>query len=342
MDAFAFLANKSPRLERFYAVVGDEDFLKRQVIHRLKHLALGDDLDESAVSNYPGVGTAFSSVWDDLTSLPFFAPKRVVIVDAADVPVRNATPFLSQNRALLEVKVTTDAFPETGVFILDLKSLPSNTKLAKLINANSVIQCKAPAGHALPQWACQWAASQQGKQMSLAAGQLLVEYVGTEMGLLDQEILKLATYVGDRKTISPDDVDKLVGNNRAADTWKIFGLIGEGDTRSALRTLQRLLEQGEEPMRLLGAFGSQMRKLAQATRLTTLQGGSLGPALAAAGIPPFAVKSAEAQLRRMGRKQASKLYDLLLELHLDLRGNSPLSEVTLFERFLLKLAAKAP
>ena len=60
-----------------------------------------------------------------------------------------------------------------------------------------------------------------------------------------------------------------------------------------------------------------------------------------AGVPPFAAKGAEAQLRHLTRKRALKLYDWLLELNLDLRGNSPLGETALLERFLLRLATKA-
>ena len=39
-------------------------------------------------------------------------------------------------------------------------------------------------------------------------------------------------------------------------------------------------------MRILGAFSMQLRRLAQATRLTG-QGQSLGAALAQAGVPPL-------------------------------------------------------
>ena len=56
--------------------------------------------------------------------------------------------------------------------------------------------------------------------------------------------------------------------------------------------LDRLFDQGEEPMRLLGAFAMQLRKLAQATRRTA-QGATLGTALQQAGVPPFAARSAE-------------------------------------------------
>lgn len=333
MEAIPFLTRKSTTLEPLYVLPGDEPFLKRQVLQRIRSIALGDDPDEAAVSSYNGETAEFAAVWDELSSLPLFSPKRLIVLDNADKFVTNYRPYL-------ERKVEAKAFPESGILVLDVKTWPANTRLAKMVDANRTIVCKAPPAYKLGQWSCEWAAAQHQKQMTTAAGQLLVDLVGADMGLLDQEILKMAIYVGDRAKITPEDVDRLVGNSRTESTWKIFDLIGNGQTAEALRFLQRLLEQGEEPMRLLGAFGSQLRKLATATRLTALQGGSLPAALAAAGIPPFAMKTAEAQLRHLGRKRASKLYDWLLELNLDLRGNSPLPENSLLERFILRLAAR--
>lgn len=332
MEALPFLARKSTSLEPFYVLAGDEAFLKRQVLRRLKQIALGDDPDDSAVSSYSGEQAEFAAVWDELQSLPLFSPRRVIVIDDAD-------KFVSNYRSYLEKKVEKQAFSETGVLILDVKTWPANTRLAKMVDANRTITCKSPAPFKLPQWSCEWALAHHGKQMTVAAGQLLVELVGADMGLLDQEILKLAIYVGDHVKITPEDVDKLVGNSRMESVWKIFDLIGQGQTAASLKFLQRLLEQGEEPMRLVGAISSQLRKLAQATRLS-LEGGSLQTALASAGIAPFGLKSAEAQLRHLGRKRATKLYDWLLELNMDLRGNSPLSETTLLERFLLRLASR--
>jgi DNA polymerase-3 subunit delta len=333
MDALPFLARQSTSLQPLYVLAGDEAFLKRLVLKRLRELALGDEPDESAVSVHAGESAVFASVWDELESLPFFAPKRVVMIEDAD-------PFVSEYRGYLEKKIEAKALPTSGLFVLVVKSWPANTRLAKMVDADSTIVCKAPSADKLARWACEWAAGQHQKKLSLPAGQLLVELVGPEMGLLDQEIFKLAVYVGDRATIGPEDVDRLVGNSREESTWKIFDLIGQGQTAAALRFLQRLLDQGDEPLRIVGAFSKQLRQLAQAARLTTLQGVNLTTALAAAGAPPFAIKSAETQLRHLTRRRALKLYDWLLELNLDLRGNSPLDETALLERFILRLAVK--
>jgi DNA polymerase-3 subunit delta len=331
MDALPFLAgNAKAKLGSLYVVHGDEAFLKRQVIRALRKSALGDAADEQSVSTYSGDKAIFAEVFDELDTVPFFDPKRVVLVD-------NADPFVTKYRGELEKKLAH--LPATGLLILDVKTWAANTRLARMIDTASTIVCKAPASQFLAKWCTEWCAGQYGKQIAVDAAKLLTELVDAEMGLLDQELLKLSIYVGAKPRIEFADVDKLVGNNRAQDIWKIFDAISTGNVKGALAIVDRLFDQGEEPLRILGAMTWQLRKLAQATRLSS-QGISVGAAVAQAGVPPFKLREAEAQIRHLGRRRLDRLYDWLLQINLDLRGNSQLPPRILFERFLLKLARK--
>src|SRR5437588_87251 len=83
------------------------------------------------------------------------------------------------------------------------------------------------------------------------AARLLVELIGPEMGLLDQELAKLAAYAGEAKKIDAGDVDRLVGNSRSEEVWKIFEAIGAGQAGTALTMLDRLLEQKHAPEAIL-------------------------------------------------------------------------------------------
>jgi DNA polymerase-3 subunit delta len=330
MEALPFLSSANTKLGPLYVVHGDEAFLKRQVIRALVKRALGEEADNQSVSTYPGDKAIFAEVFDELDTVPFFDPKRIVIVE-------NGDPFVSKYRGELEKKLAH--LPSTGLLILDVKTWAGNTRLAKMIENAATVVCKAPASHSLAKWCSDWCAGQYQKQIAPDAAKLLTELVDPEMGLLDQELLKLSVYIGAKPRIEFADVDKLVGNNRAQDIWKIFDAIGAGNVRDALAIVNRLFDQGEEPLRIIGAMSFQLRKLAQATRLTA-QGVSLGTAVAQAGVPPFGLKSAEAQIRHLGRRRLDRLYDWLLQINLDLRGGSPLPARTLFERFLLKLARK--
>ncbi|MBI2804237.1 MAG: DNA polymerase III subunit delta [Planctomycetes bacterium] len=330
MEALPFLANAKAKLGPLYIVHGDEPFLKRQVIRMLRKRALGEEAEEQSVSTYAGDKAEFAEVFDDLDTVPFFDPMRVVLVE-------NADPFVSKYRPELEKRLAH--LPDTGMLILDVKTWQANTRLAKMIDSAATVVCKAPASYHLAKWCIDWCASQYQKQLGADAARLLTELVDPEMGLLDQELLKLSIFVGARARIEFADIDRLVGNNHTQDIWKIFDAIGAGNVKTALAIIDRLFDQGEEPLRILGAMTFQLRKLAQATRLSGT-GMSLGAAVAQAGVPPFKLKEAEQQIRHLGRRRLDRLYEWLLQMNLDLRGGSPLQARTLFERFLLRLARK--
>src|SRR5262249_1904879 len=162
--------------------------------------------------------------------------------------------------------------------------------------------CKAPPAYKLPAWCIQWAAAEHGKELTGPAAELLVNLIGADMGQLDQELTKLALYVGPADRIDSGDVDKLVGCSRAENTWKIFDAIAQGQPAEALAILDRALDQGEEPIRILGAFSMQLRRLAQAARLAQM-GQPLRAALEQVGVSSYNLKGCEQQLRYLGRRR---------------------------------------
>ena len=328
MDALAFLdRGDKAKVGPLMVLHGDEGFLKREALALIRRRVLGDGTDAEA-SVHAGDKATFAAVCDELETMPFFSARRLVVVD-------NADPFVTKYRGLLEKKV--GELPKTATLVLDVKTWPSNTRLAKMVEDAATLACKAPPAYRLPPWCVQWAASRHNKQLTQAAATLLVDLVGPEMGLLDQELQKLAIYVGDKARIDVAEVDTLVGNSRAENTFKIFDAIGAGQAGQAIAILDRLFEQGEEPMRILGAFSMQLRRLAQAGRLAQ-QGLALATALERAGVPPFAVRGCEQQLRHLGRRRANRLYDWLLEVDFGMKGGSPLPARTLLERLIVRLA----
>jgi len=329
MDSLTFLEKAArAKPQAVYVLTGDEDFLKRQVQAALKLLVLGDGDESFGLSSYPGDKAEFSSVRDELATAPFLAPRRLVLVEAAD-------PFVTKYRPALEKYVAEPA--STGVLVLDVKSWPATTRLAKLLGDGVTITCKAPPSAKLAPWCVQWVAAQHGKQLTVAASQLLVDLIGPEMGQLSQELTKLAIYAGNAVRIDVGDVDALVGRNRGADTFKIFNAIGAGKSAEALAILDELFHQGDDALAILGAFSWQLRRLAQAARLCQ-QGLSLPAAMDRLGIPEWAARSCEQQLKHLGARRAERLYDWLLENDLGMKGGSGLPARLQLERLVVRLA----
>jgi DNA polymerase-3 subunit delta len=331
MECLTFL-DRADKLkpQPVYVLHGDEPFLKRQAQRCLRQLLLGPDEDGLGASSFDGDKATWPGVLEELQTLPFLVPRRLVVVEGAD-------PFVTRERAKLEKYFAeVAAKPQVkGTLVLDVNTWQANTKLAKATPDAWTITCKAPASHSLPQWCAAWCQSQHGKQLTGQAARLLVDLVGPEMGLLDME--KLAAYVGDAKSIGNHDVDALVGRSRLENTWRIFDLIGTGQSGEALGFLERLFDQGEEPMKLLGAFSLQLRRLAQVARLAT-QGVPMHSAFEEVKVPPFARQGCEQQMRHLGRRRLDQLYDWLLAADSGLKGGSQLPPRVVLERLVVRLA----
>jgi DNA polymerase-3 subunit delta len=104
-------------------------------------------------------------------------------------------------------------------------------------------------------------ARQFGKQLAPAAQDLILRRAGSELAMLAMELEKLCLYVGERPTITEDDVR--TGFRDLAESW-IFDFTAALASRQparALALLHGLMEQGEPPLRLLAMMAREVRLL---------------------------------------------------------------------------------
>ena len=331
MDSLAFLDSVGKHTPQpIYIVHGDEPFLKRLVLKALRRRILGDDPDGLGYAMHDGDSVAFSTVYNDLATVPFFSSHRLVVVEEAD-------PFVTKERKKLEKYVDQPA--PSGVLVLSVKTWTANTLLARKL-PDAVISCDALKSQRLPQWSQQWCRTQHGKTLTADAAQVLVELTGTDMGLLDQELLKLAIFVGDRPAIEHEDVDRLVGNRRQQVVWSLFEFLGQGKTAEALALLNRLFEQGEDaPKLFFSAISFQLRRVALTAQLVE-QGMSLPEAMTRAKVPdyPAARNGVQQQLRQLGRVRSAQLFDWLVGVNLAMITSNQLSPRILLERLIIQLS----
>ena len=321
------------------AVFGDETFLKRLVLDELRRVVLGDEDGEFSLARFDGAKAQPREVFDELGTVALFGGRRLVVVDDAD-------EFVTRHRPLLEDYVAR-ATAGGGVLVLDAKSWAKTTRLYKaLAQSGWQIECKTPSAAALARWLVGWAKKTHQTKLDPDAAELLIELAGPELGLLDQELAKLAVSVGPGGTATPDLVSELVGGWRAKTGWDMIDAAVAGDARNALMQLDRLISAGEHPIALLGQMAFSLRKFAAAARIVerTEAAGrrtTLRQALEQAGIKAFLLNKAEPQLKQVGRRRAVQLYRWLLETDLDMKGFSNLPPRTVLERLIVRLSAAA-
>ena len=320
------------------AVFGDEPFLRRQAIACLRTAVLGGGDADFSLSSFEGRSSPFRDVHEVLSTVAMFGGgKRLAVVEDAD-------DFVTRYRGQLEDYVARPS--RSGVLVLDLDSLPSNTRLYKAIAAGGLlIDCGAPAPARLCKWLAEWAKQQHHVQLPQAAAETLVEMVGPELGLLDQELARLALTAGPDKKIAPELVGRSVGGWRAKTTWEMLDAALDGKLPEAMLQLDRLLAAGEQPLGILAQISASLRRFAAATRLViqTEAGGArpkLRDALEKAGIRAFVLQKAERQIRLLGRQRGAQLYRWLLQADLDLKGESAMPPRLILERLIVRLSAR--
>lgn len=320
------------------AVFGDEAFLKREARQRIEQAVLAGDDAQMSLTVLAGESVELRDALDELSTVALFGGgRRLVWIEDAD-------DFVSRYRAELEDYVSRPA--PSGVLVLDIGSWPTNTRLAKAVAVSGVaIDCRSPAANLVLKWLVAWARQRHGAKLDREAAEELLEMIGPELGLLDQELAKLASAAADGK-ITSQLVDDLVTGGRAKTTWDMLDAAVAGDARTALVQLDLLLRAGESPIALLAQMGSSLRRFAAATRIieaaeASRQRTNMRAALEAAGFKSFLLTKAEGQLKKLGRQRGGQLLRWLLEADLALKGASAASGRVVLEQLVVRLSDAA-
>jgi DNA polymerase III subunit delta len=317
---------------------GDEPFLKRQVLARVRRAVLGEGEADFSLATFAGPAALLPDVLEELGTLAMFGDRRLVVVEEAD-------EFVTRYRPELEDYV---ARPKArGILILEVRSWPSSTRLFKAVAAIGLqIECTAPPGPKLTRWLVAWAKTAHRMKLAQPLAEQLLEMVGPELGLLDQELAKLAVTGGPGVEITSAMLERLVGSWRAKTAWEMLDAALDGKTGEALTQFDRLILAGEHPVAILAQISASLRRLAAATRVILSEESagrriSVRQALEQAGVKSFVLGKAERQLRRLGRHRGSQLYRWLLSADLGLKGDSALPPRTVLERVLIQISAPA-
>ena len=308
--------------------------LKTMALSALRTQVLGEGEDRDlGFFRLEGPDIELRDVTDELTMVSMFGESKVVVVE-------DAQEFVSKNRAGLEAYL--DHPSSRGVLVLDVNSWPKNTKLAKRsAKVGLTLECTELKGAQLRNWVVNQANTEYEKQISPPVASLMIELAGTDLGLLKQELAKLASFAGDRPEITQEDVRNLVGGWKTDTTWVMLDAIRDGKLDVALANLDKLLVAGEPPLKLLGGITFVYRKLAVATELSR-QKVPLSSALKQAGVFPNAIGAMQAYMRRIGRPRAERIYEYLQAADMDLKGRSALPDRVILERLFVQLSGLAP
>lgn len=339
-DALAFLQRPPKTFGPLAAIFGSDAYLKWEVLRTIRRLSAEEGGDVAAHS-VEGRQATLPDILDELSTVSLFGDEtRLVIVEEADT-------FVTAHRNGLERYLEHPA--RRGLLVLEVKTWRTDTRLAKATASAGglAIRCEPPKVPQLRAWL-----EKRAKDLDVTLPgeslDMLLDLCPPELGILEQELNKLAAYVGQGGSITSAVVQENVGGGRVRQTWDMIDAAARGDAPDALKQLDRLLAGGEDPVGLLPQMSGVLRRFVIAGRLVEAaeRGGrrpNLRAALQEAGIPPFKLGEAERQLRQIGRQRAGKLLNWLLEADLALKGSHSRADRArrVLETLIIRLASAA-
>lgn len=156
---------------------------------------------------------------------------------------------------------------ESSVVIFVADDLDKRRKLTKtLIDTCATIEFTRLTDVELVEWAKRRLKELKVETDQRTLGQI-VAYVGNDVRTLSNELDKLAVAAIGTGLITMELVDALVGRSRELSNFELTEHLVSRNRKRALQTLRRLLDDGAEPVMLIGLIASNYHRLALAAEL---------------------------------------------------------------------------
>lgn len=256
------LSGGSPLLPA-YVLVGEEDYLKDQVVARIKSRALGSGtgglgLESDGGLNYQafdGRDTPAAAITQMAETFPFLAERRLIVVKDPDLSDPAWAKYLESPQ------------PTTCLVLYCHGDQPART-LGPLKEAGkkghvAVVESAAPKPRDLVAWVSE-RARDFGKVLPRDAAQILIEAIGPNLLTLDGEMQKMATYIGAKPVIAAADVQAVVGRVTIPQVFEFVDAVVAGDAGAALARLSEMLGQPGAELQILATVHGHYRRMAVA------------------------------------------------------------------------------
>lgn len=275
-------------LRPLYLLLGPEVYLRRVAAQTITDLALSRTLLREFNES------SFSLSSDPVQSAIAAAEQLPMMSDTRVIRVRDFAKLRETDEETL-IRYLNNPSPST-VMIFTADELDKRKKSSKvLLDTCTVVEFTTLKDSEAKAWA-----KSRLKELKVAADDQvlseIISLVGSDVQTLSNEIEKLASAAANTGRITPDHVDELIGRSRELSNFELGDHLLAGNRKRALETLHRLLEDGAEPVMLVGLIAGNYHRLALGKHL--LSRGGREEVFRNINLPPFKRDSYISTLQR--------------------------------------------
>jgi DNA polymerase-3 subunit delta len=326
-----------------YVLFGPESYLRDLAVKYICDVSFAEgearDFNETVFSlNVEG---NLRSALAAAEQLPMMASRRLILV--TDVRVCSTA---SRDTLREDDEEALSAFlkrpVDSSVVIFIAEEFDKRRKMAKLLTDHAMaVEFTELKDAELAKWAKD-KIRDAGSEIEERGLRQLVALVGPDVRRLTIEIEKLSTAALPGRIISSELIESLVANSREVSNFDLTDHLVAGRKREALNTLNKILDDGSEPLALLGLISYNVRRLLMAKE-AMLQGIDRGDVARMVKLRYSDQEPFLATARRTDAKKLSRAIRRLAETDLAIKtsigGSGPQGARLQMEMLVAELAS---
>lgn len=329
------LKAKTP--EKIYLFQGDEPFLLDYYVGELKKLILNGDNESLNLSIFEN-STNVDDIIDACDTYPVFGERKLVIVKNSglfygkskksantsnddDASVDDETksekgaPLRNKSQEALMEYISD--IPETTCLVFIENQTDKRLKIYKQVVAHGLsLEFNRSKPAELVPWVIKGMKSLK-KTISFEAAQYLVAISEPDMYTLRNEIFKLASYSGERKEITQEDVKLMAIPTIKSVIFDLLDAVAKKETPKALNILNEIIELKEPEQKILAMLSKQTGEILKLKLLMEDRASQAQINQYFHGKHPYALKIMGQQASRMDVKYLKNIIKQCMEAETD-------------------------
>ena len=300
---------KSGTIHPIYFLMGEEAYFIDTISSYIENNILSEEEKGFNQVVLYGRDVTVDEIVSNAKRYPMMAERQVVIVKEAQDLSRTIENLVSYAENPQPTTVL--------VFCYKYKKLDARKKLAKTIKKTGVLfESKKLYDNQVPDW-IKGVLATKGYTITPKAAQMLVEFLGNDLGKVNNEIQKLQLILPDGKQITPQDIEENIGISKDFNNFELQNAIGARDIKKAYAIVQYFAQNPKNhpivmTVSLLYSFFSKL--------LTYHSLSNKANASKALGVNPYFIKDYQLAASNYPMKKVSTIITAVKEADLKSKG----------------------
>ncbi|MFK8298551.1 DNA polymerase III subunit delta [Capnocytophaga cynodegmi] len=302
---------KKGNISPIYFLMGEEPYFIDLISDYIQENILSEDEKGFNQMVLYGQDVSVADIINNAKRFPMMAPYQVIIVKEAQNLGNSVEDLVSY----------VENYTQTTILVIcyKYKTLDKRKKLVKALGKNCVLfESKKLYDRDVMNW-IPTILKEKGYTIHPQATQMLVEFLGTDLSRIQNEMDKLTLVVSKNTEITPDIIERNIGISKEFNNFELRKAIGEKDEFKAVRIIRYFADNPKDnPIVVtLGTLYSFFQQLLMYHGLTDQTDKNVASVLK---INPYFVKEYHIAARNYPMKRVSAIIAGLREIDMKSKG----------------------